>query len=249
MNDAQLLRYSRHLLLDEIGFEGQQRLSASAALVIGCGGLGSPAALYLAAAGVGQITLCDHDIVDLSNLQRQIMHTSARLGMNKAESGRKTLLALNPETTIHTVAQRLDMQTLPDLVCRHTLVLDCSDNFTTRYAVNRCCVGEGVPLVSGAAIRFSGQVAVFDLCDPHSACYECLFREEEYSDAPHCAESGVFAPLTGIVGCLQAAQAIKLLTGLDAQNNVLLTVDSRSMRFRRIHFERDVGCAVCGGHG
>jgi adenylyltransferase/sulfurtransferase len=213
MNDDQLLRYSRHILLPELGVEGQERLLASHALIVGAGGLGSPAAMYLAAAGVGRITICDADKVDLTNLQRQIAHRNDSVGMPKVVSAKRTLSELNPEIDIVALEARLDPQALMNRVADCSVVLDCSDNFATRHAVNRACVAHRVPLVSGAAIRFDGQISVFDLRSADSPCYACLFSEDAQSEEMRCAVMGVFAPLTGIVGATQAAETIKLLSG------------------------------------
>src|ERR1700693_2321042 len=211
MNDNQLLRYSRHILLDEIDIAGQQRLLDARALIIGAGGLGSPAALYLAAAGIGTITLVDDDQVDLTNLQRQIMHTAARVGMLKVDSGRGAFEQINDEVNVIAVAKRVAGDELAELVAGASVVLDCSDNFATRHAINRACVAHKIPLVSGAAIRFDGQVSVFDPRDASSPCYACLFAPDQQFDEIRCAEMGVFAPLVGIIGSTQAAEGLKLV--------------------------------------
>jgi molybdopterin/thiamine biosynthesis adenylyltransferase len=247
VNDEQLLRYSRHILLDELGIEGQTRLLDSHALVIGAGGLGSPVALYLASAGVGHITLVDHDVVDATNLQRQIAHTLVRVGKHKAESARVAMAAINPDPQIHTVLQRADDALLDQLVPRAQVVLDCTDNFATRHAINRACVRHGVPLVSGAAIRFDGQLSVYDPRDAASPCYACVFPESEDMEEVRCATMGVFAPLVGIIGTMQAAEALKLLSGMGSQLvGRLLMLDGRSMAFTDIRMGRQPGCAVCG---
>ena len=247
MNDEQLLRYSRHILLDEVGIEGQERLLASHALVIGAGGLGSPVALYLASAGVGHITLVDHDAVDATNLQRQVAHTLARVGRPKAESAREAMSAINPDPRITTVPQRADATLLDQLVPQAQVVLDCTDNFATRHAINRACVRHGVPLVSGAAIRFDGQLAVYDPRDRGSPCYACVFPENDDMEEVRCATMGVFAPLVGIIGSMQAAEALKILTGMGSQLvGRLLMLDGRSMAFTDIRMGRQPGCAVCG---
>lgn len=246
MDDAHLLRYSRHILLDEWGVEGQQRLANSRALVIGAGGLGCPAALYLAAAGVGQLTLVDHDMVDLTNLQRQILHTTARVGTTKVSSAQTMLHALNPEISVSIVPQRAEGALLEALVTQSDVVLDCSDNFTTRHAVNRACVRSHTPLVSGAAIRWDGQLAVFDLRRADAPCYHCLFPEGRSVEELRCATTGVFAPLTGIIGTLQAAEALKLLAGLASRESYRLSLfDARQNQWRNITFARDPACAVC----
>jgi len=246
MNDDQLLRYSRHILLPEIGIEGQQRLLDAHALLIGAGGLGSPAALYLASAGVGTLTICDGDAVDLTNLQRQIVHREAAIGTNKADSARATLHALNPGITIHALAERVAGQKLQALVATADVVLDGSDNFATRHAVNRACVRLAKPLISGAAVRFDGQVAVFDLRLPDSACYACLFPESGESEDVRCAVMGVFAPLTGIVGSIQAAEALKLIAGAgETLSGRLLLLDALAMQVRTIKLRKDPACPVC----
>ena len=247
MNDEQLLRYSRHILLDDIGIEGQTRLLNAHALVIGAGGLGSPVALYLASAGVGQITLVDHDTVDNTNLQRQVAHTLARVGMAKAASAREAMSAINPDPQINTVLQRADATLLDQLVPSAQVVLDCTDNFTTRHAINRACVRHGVPLVSGAAIRFDGQLSVYHPGDPLSPCYACVFPEQDDMEEVRCATMGVFAPLVGIIGSMQAAEALKLLSGMGSQLvGRLLMLDGRQMAFTDIRMGRQPGCAVCG---
>jgi adenylyltransferase/sulfurtransferase len=247
MNDDELLRYSRHILLQEIGIEGQQRIRDSSALVIGAGGLGSPAALYLAAAGIGRLTLVDGDAVDLTNLQRQILHTTDRIGINKAASGAATLATLNPQVELVPVGERAGERELGRLVSAADVVLDCTDNFATRHAINRACVAAHRPLVSGAAVRFDGQLAVFDLRRPGSSCYSCLFPEGEAQDEL-CAVMGVFAPVTGIVGTMQAAEALKLVAGAGATlNDRLLLLDALAMEIRTVRFARDPQCAVCGG--
>ncbi len=246
MNDEQLLRYSRHILLPEIGVEGQERLLAASALVIGAGGLGSPAAMYLAAAGVGTIMLADGDAVDLTNLQRQILHTTQSIGKPKATSGRDALARMNPEVRVVPVQSRLEGDELDRLVAQSSVVLDCSDNFATRHAVNRACVRHRKPLVSGAAVRFDGQVSVFDLRDDLSPCYHCLFPENAEFEETRCAVMGVFAPLTGIIGTVQAAEALKLLAGTgETLNGRLLILDALSMQWRTVRLARDPVCSVC----
>jgi adenylyltransferase/sulfurtransferase len=246
MNDEQLLRYSRHILLPQIGIEGQTRLLAARALVIGAGGLGSPIALYLASAGVGTLTLCDDEAVDLTNLQRQIVHRTEAVGRKKVDSARATLGAINPEVRVFGLAERVDQARIESLARDHDVVIDGSDNFATRHAVNRACVKLRKPLVSGAAVRFDGQVAVFDMRDAASACYACLFPESGESEDVRCAVMGVFAPLTGIVGSIQAAEALKLLTGAgETLAGRLLLLDALAMQVRTIKLARDPGCAVC----
>lgn len=250
MTDEQLLRYSRHILLDALGIEGQERILAAHALIIGAGGLGSPAALYLASAGIGRITLVDDDTVDFTNLQRQILHTQARVGMAKAESGRQALAAVNPEINIVPLQERLAGAALDALVASADVVLDCTDNFATRHAINRACVHHRKPLVSGAAIRFDGQVSVYDLSRDDSPCYHCLFPEGEDVEEVRCAVMGVFAPLTGIIGTTQAAEALKLVAGIgETLTGRLLLLDSLDMEWRSVKFAKDAGCAVCGPNG
>ena len=247
MTDEQLLRYSRHILLDVLGIEGQERFLAAHALIIGAGGLGSPASLYLASAGIGRITLVDDDTVDFTNLQRQILHTQARVGMAKAESGRQALTAVNPDIEIVPLQQRLAGAALVALVATADVVLGCTDNFATRHAINRACVHHRKPLVSGAAIRFDGQVSVYDLSRDDSPCYHCLFPEGEDVEEVRCAVMGVFAPLTGIIGTTQAAEALKLVAGIgESLSGRLLLLDSLDMEWRTVRFKKDAGCAVCG---
>ena len=246
MDDDQLLRYSRHILLPEIGIEGQEKLLASRALIVGAGGLGSPVAIYLAAAGVGHMTLCDADRVDLTNLQRQIVHRTASIGRPKVESARATLAEINPQVVVEALEERVQGERLRMLVAKSDIVLDCSDNFATRHAVNRACVEHRVPLVSGAAVRFDGQIAVFDPRSATSPCYACLFPEDGESEDMRCAVMGVFAPLTGIVGTVQAAEAIKLLTGSGTPLvGRLLILDALSMQWREMRLRRDPSCRAC----
>ena len=247
MTDEQLLRYSRHILLDALGIEGQERILATHALIVGAGGLGSPAALYLASAGIGKITLVDDDMVDFTNLQRQILHTQARVGTAKAESGRQALVAINPEIEIVPLQQRLSGAALDALVASADIVLDCTDNFATRHAINRACVHHKKPLVSGAAIRFDGQISVYDLSRDDSPCYHCLFPEGDDVEEVRCAVMGVFAPLTGIIGTMQAAEALKLAAGIgESLAGRLLLLDALEMEWRTVRFKKDAGCAVCG---
>ena len=246
MDDRQLLRYSRHLLLDDIGVEGQQRLLDAHALIVGAGGLGSPVALYLASAGVGQLTLVDHDTVDLTNLQRQILHTQERIGQPKARSAQAALHLVNPEVQVDAVGSRLGGDELAQLVAEADVVLDCCDNFATRHAVNRACVQHRKPLVSGAAIRFAGQLAVFDSRHAGTPCYHCLFPEGEDVDELRCAVMGVFAPLTGIIGTMQAAEALKLIAGPgEVVLGRLWLLDALSMEWRSVRFAKDPRCPVC----
>jgi len=247
MNDQELLRYSRHLLLAEIGIEGQARIRDATVLVVGAGGLGSPAALYLVSAGVGRVVLADGDRVDLSNLQRQILHRETAVGRLKVESGRETLAALNSESVVDAIGVRLEGLTLDSAVARADVILDCSDNFATRHAINRACVRLRKPLVSGAAVRFDGQLVVFDSRDPDSPCYECLFPQASELEEVRCAELGVFAPLTGIIGTMQAAEALKLIGGFGRSlTGELLLLDARDLAVQRIRIPRDPECLVCG---
>jgi adenylyltransferase/sulfurtransferase len=247
VEDSQLLRYSRHILLPEIGIEGQQRLLDSHALVIGAGGLGSPAALFLAASGVGQITICDGDTVDLTNLQRQILHRTASVGQPKVASAQAALAEINPEVNVHAVAERVSEARLLELADQADVILDCCDNFATRYAVNRVCVQLGKPLVSGAAVRFDGQLTVFDPRRAESPCYHCLYPEQTESEETRCAVMGVFAPLVGVIGSLQAVEALKLLTGAgDTLTGRLLLLNGLDMQTRTLKLHRDPACPACG---
>ena len=248
MNDAQLERYSRHILLNDIGVEGQRRLMKSRALVVGAGGLGCPAALYLAAAGVGRLTICDADSADLTNLQRQILHTTARIGAPKADSAKAALAELNPEAEVRALRTRVDSENAAGLAAEADVVLDCSDNYATRHLLNRACVSAGVPLVFGAATAMDGQAAVFDARNPESPCYSCVFSEDDDAPETPCALLGVLAPLTGIIGCVQAAEALKILANpeLGGLTGRLLLVDARGMRVRTIKTPRDPRCKVCG---
>jgi len=248
MQDQQLLRYSRHILLDEVGIEGQQRMLDAHALVIGAGGLGSPAAMYLAASGIGRITLVDDDTVDLTNLQRQVMHTTARVGQPKVESGREALLQINPDIEVVALRERVGPARLAELVAVATVVLDCSDNFATRHAVNRACVAAGVPLVAGAVIRFDGQISVYDMRDPASPCYACLFPEDSRFEDVACSTMGVFAPLVGVVGSVQAAEALKLVVGIrPSLAGRLQMLDGRAMEWSEVRVARNAACPVCAG--
>ena len=247
MNDQQLLRYGRHILLKEIGIEGQQRLLDSCVLIIGLGGLGSPAALYLAASGVGKMMLCDHDTVEFSNLQRQIIHRTSTIGQTKVASAQAALHEINPEVECVPLDVRADAAKLRELVEQADIVLDCSDNFDTRYAVNAACLEQRKPLVSGAAIQFDGQVSVFDFRSEGMACYNCLFPEDDVAAELRCATTGVFAPLTGIVGALQAAEALKLLAGIDrGLSGKLLTINALDMQIMNSKLTRDNSCTLCG---
>ena len=244
MTDDQLLRYSRQILLPDFGIAGQERLRAASVLIVGLGGLGSPVALYLAAAGVGRLLLADFDSVELSNLQRQILHSSERIGMPKTESARIALHALNPEVELVGICHALSGEGLAELVAEVDLVLDCCDNFTTRFAVNAACVAARVPLVSGAAIRLEGQVTAFS-GQPGGPCYRCLYPNEGDLDDT-CSANGVLAPVVGIIGSLQAAEAIKILTGLGTPlYGRLLLLDAATMDWRRLRLHADPACPVC----
>jgi adenylyltransferase/sulfurtransferase len=234
--------------LDELGPDAQQKFASAHALVVGMGGLGTPAAQFLAAAGVGTITICDADHVDLTNLQRQILYATSDIGARKVDAAAQRLEAINPEVRIERIAQRVGAEALVPLVAAADVVLDGSDNFATRHAVNRACVATGKPLVSGAAIRFDGQIAVFDTRDARSPCYHCLFGEGEAIEETRCATMGVFAPLTGIVGATQAAEALKLLAGVgESLSGRLLLIDALAMHWREMRVPRDPACAVCSG--
>jgi molybdopterin/thiamine biosynthesis adenylyltransferase len=246
MTDDQLLRYSRHILLDEVGVEGQQRLLESHALVIGAGGLGSPVALYLGTAGVGRITLADHDAVDVTNLQRQIAHNLARVGHPKAESARDAIAAINPDVLVRPLVMKADAQALDELVPDADVVIDCCDNFATRHLVNRACFRHGKPLVSGAAIRFDGQISVFDPRRSDSPCYACVFPPDQGFEETRCATMGVFAPLVGIIGAMQASEALRLLTGVGTSlTGRLQMLDGRAMEWNEMRLRRDPACPVC----
>jgi adenylyltransferase/sulfurtransferase len=247
VEDAQLLRYSRHILLDELGPDAQARFAAAHALVIGVGGLGAPVAQFLTAAGVGTLTLCDSDSVDLTNLQRQILYATADIGRPKVEAAAARLAAINPDVELRPVARRVAGDDLARLVEAADIVIDCCDNFDTRHGVNRACVASHKPLVSGAAIRFDAQVAVFDARDPASPCYHCLFGEGDALEETRCATMGVFAPIVGIVGATQAAEALKLLAGVgESLAGRLLLLDALAMQWREMRVPRDPACAVCG---
>jgi molybdopterin/thiamine biosynthesis adenylyltransferase len=248
MNDNQLLRYSRHILLPQVGYEGQDKLVNSHALIVGAGGLGAPVALYLAASGVGTLTICDFDTVDLTNLQRQIVHTTAAVGTNKALSAQQTLHAINPEVKVHTVCEKSTADEFAALIMQADVVIDCSDNFITRYLLNSLCVQLKKPLVSGAAIGFEGQVTVYDMRSEASPCYHCLFPDNGEDTELRCANNGVFAPLVGMIGTTQAAETLKLLMeiGENLQGRLLL-LDALSMEWRTIKLGKDPACSVCGG--
>ncbi len=247
MNDEQLLRYSRHLLLEEIDVAGQEKLLNSHVLIIGAGGLGSACAPYLAAAGVGQITLVDHDRVELTNLQRQIMHQSNSVGMSKVESGKRFLNSLNPGITIHAIEQKADEALLEELVMKVSVVIDCTDNFVTRHLINRISLKHGKALVSGAAIGFDAQISVFDFRQANSPCYACVFQADPHFVETSCASMGVFSPLVGIIGSLQAAQALQILIGFgEPLLGRLLIWNARNSQIDEIKIQRNLDCPVCG---
>ena len=247
MDDNQLLRYSRHILLPEIEIDGQQRLLESHAIIIGAGGLGAPVALYLAASGVGRLTICDDDNVDLTNLQRQIVHFTESIGERKVDSARRTLARINPEVIVTAVGERVAGEKLEQLVRSADVIVDCTDNFATRHAINRACVRFGKPLVSGAGVRFDGQVTVFDMRKADSPCYHCLFPESGDIEEMRCAVMGVFAPLVGIIGSIQAAETLKLLIGAGRDlTGRLLLLDALTMEWRTVGLKKDPDCVVCG---
>lgn len=247
MDDQALLRYSRHILLNEFGLDAQECLEQSHALVVGAGGLGSAALMYLASAGVGRISIADGDKVDLTNLQRQIVHREDTVGMNKALSAQRQLRAVNSTIQIDAIEQRLSGNALEEAVKSANIVLDCSDNFATRHAINRACVRHRKPLVSGAGIRFDGQITSFDFRRADSPCYHCLFPEQTVAEEERCAVMGVFAPLVGIIGTMQAAEAIRLLCDIgEPLTGKLMMLDGRTLDWQVVKFRRDAQCAVCG---
>ncbi|AMM12819.1 molybdopterin biosynthesis protein MoeB [Burkholderia sp. PAMC 28687] len=249
MNDDQLLRYSRHILVDEIGIEAQQRFLDAHVMIIGAGGLGAPAAMYLAAAGIGEMTLVDADTVDLTNLQRQIVHATASVGEPKVDSARKTLAALNPDVKVNAVATRADAQWLNDNVPHATVVLDCTDNFATRHAINAACFAHGVPLISGAALRFDGQISTFDFRSAQSPCYACVFPPDEAFEEVACSTMGVFSPTVGIIGTMQAAEALRLIGDFGTTlQGCLMMLDSLRMEWNTMRIARQADCPVCGSH-
>ncbi len=246
MNDDQLLRYSRQIMLPQVDVAGQEKLLAARVLIIGAGGLGSPAAMSLAAAGVGHIVIADHDMVELSNLQRQLLHSNTDLGQNKADSAQQTLKAINPGIRVTPITEKLHGEQLDEEVKLAGVVLDCSDNFATRFAVNSACVKHRTPLVSGAAIRTEGQLSVFDSGDKKSPCYSCLYKEGEEEDQA-CSDTGVLAPITGIIGSLQAMEALKVILSLgETLVGRLLVFDGLSHEWRTLKLNRDPACKVCG---
>lgn len=247
MQDDLMLRYSRHIMLPQIEYAGQEKLTHSHALIIGAGGLGAPVALYLAAAGVGTLTICDFDQVDLTNLQRQIIHTTASVGQNKALSAQATIAGLNPGVTVNVETTRLNAEALAGRVAAADVVIDCSDNFATRYLLNQLCFDHKTPLVSGAAIRFEGQLSVFDFRHDESPCYHCLYPDVGDDQELRCADNGVFAPLVGMIGTAQAAEAIKVLLNIgQTMQGRLLLLDALSAEWRTIRLKKDPSCKVCG---
>ena len=246
MDDQQLLRYSRQIMLPQIDAEGQQKLLESHVLIIGAGGLGSPVAMYLASAGIGRITIADNDKVDLSNLQRQILHRNKDLGRPKVDSARDTLAELNPDVQVTPLNMLIDRNALDKLVTQADLVVDASDNFDTRFAINAACVASGTALVSGAAIRMEGQLSVFLPQREDSPCYRCLYSEGDEPDQT-CSENGVLAPLVGVIGSLQALEAIKVLLDIgESLCGRLLVFDGLYHEWRSIKLSRDPHCPVCG---
>lgn len=248
MKDNQLLRYSRHILLPEIEYEGQEKILNSHCLVIGAGGLGSPVSIYLASSGIGKITICDFDDVDISNLQRQILHNDKSIGTNKAFSARKFLNKINSETTIIPINKKLNIDGMTKIAKNVDVIIDCSDNFKTRYALNKIAFNLKKPLVSGAAIKFDGQISVFDFRKSTSPCYECLFPDSKSEVELRCADHGVFSPLVGIIGSTQAAEAIKIILNLgDSLMSRLLLLNSKDMTWKDIKIIKDKSCKVCSG--
>ncbi len=246
MNDHQLLRYSRHILLPQIDYQGQEKLTKSHALIVGAGGLGSPAALYLAASGVGTLTICDFDVVDLTNLQRQIIHTTQSVGINKAISAQQAIYEINPDVTVQAIQAKSTEAEFSALVSQADVVLDCSDNFATRYMLNSLCVKHKKPLVSGAALGFEGQITVYNMRHENSPCYHCLFPDNGEGTDLRCATNGVFAPLVGMIGTAQAAEALKILMGIgDSLQGRLLLLDALAMQWREIKLKKDASCSVC----
>lgn len=246
MSDEQLLRYSRQIMLPAMDIEGQEKLLSANALIVGLGGLGSPAAMYLAAAGVGQLTLVDFDVVDLSNLQRQIAHTTHSIGQPKVESAQITIKALNPDTEVQAINDKLDESQLSQQVKQADVVLDCSDNFKTRFLLNALCVKHQVPLVSGAAIRMEAQLSVFDSRDPNNPCYHCLYGNMGEADLS-CSENGVLSPLVGVIGSMQALEAIKVLSGMgEPLVGKLMLFDAMDSHWRTVKLKKDPNCSVCG---
>lgn len=247
MNDELLLRYSRQILLPDVDISGQERLQASKVLVIGMGGLGAPVTLYLAAAGVGQLTLVDFDTVDLTNLQRQVIHTTASIGQLKVASAAHAAQALNPHIQVHTLPQKLEFAELLATVSSHDAVVDCSDNFPTRFDLNLACKTAGKPLISGAVIRMEGQITTFDFRQPDVACYRCLYGEEGETEDT-CSTTGILAPVAGIIGSMQATETLKVLLGLPTLSGRLLLLDAKYMHWREMRLKQDKACPVCNAY-
>lgn len=246
MNDNQLLRYSRHILLPQIEYDGQEKLTQSHVLIVGAGGLGSPVAMYLAASGVGKLTICDFDQVDLTNLQRQIIHTTQSVGINKAVSAQQTIYEINPEVDVIAVQQKSSPEAFAELIKKADVVVDCSDNFATRYTLNQRCFEAKKPLVSGAAIRFEGQITVFDFRSEVSPCYHCLYPDADSNQELRCSDNGVFAPLVGMIGTAQAAEVLKLILNIgQTLQGRLLLLDALSAEWRTFKLARDPACTVC----
>jgi molybdopterin/thiamine biosynthesis adenylyltransferase len=244
-NDEQLLHYSRQIMLPHFGIEGQQKLQDAHAIIMGIGGLGSPAAMYLAAAGVGRLTLVDFDTVDHSNLQRQIIHNTGSIGYSKVTSAKETLLKLNPETIIHTIDKKLSEEELESLISDVDCVLDATDNFNSRFLINKACVKQKTALVSAAAIQYEGQISVFDMTQTDSACYACLYAEQG-EESTSCSDNGILAPVVGILGSMQALEAIKLICGIgETLKNRLLIFDALTLQWRTMKLRKDPDCPVC----
>ena len=246
MKDEQLLRYSRQIMLPQMDVAGQQKLIDATVLIVGMGGLGCPAAMYLAAAGVGHLIIADDDLVELTNLQRQVAYSQSMIGEPKVVASQQTLLGLNPDLKITALQKRLEGSELSEAVGQADLIVDACDNFTTRFAINSACIEHGKPLVSGAAIRMEGQVTVFDSRNPTSPCYQCLYSQGDDEDAS-CSENGVMAPLVGIIGAVQAMETVKLLTGIgESLTGRLLLLDASTLQWREMRLPRDSSCGACG---
>ena len=247
MNDDDLLRYSRQIMLPEIDIAGQEQLARARVLIVGLGGLGCPVAMYLAAAGVGHLILVDFDRVDLSNLQRQIAHTTNRIGQTKVESAAQTITDLNPAVALTCLSEKLDNPALAAEIEKADIVVDCTDNFEVRFQINEYCVASKTPLVSGAAIRLEGQVMVYDPSMPDSPCYRCLYQSTDDADLS-CAENGVAAPVVGVIGAIQATEALKLLVGFgQSLAGYLLVFDAKTMEWRKLKLSKNADCATCAG--
>jgi len=246
MKDDDLKRYSRHILLSEIDYNGQQKLLSSHVLIIGAGGLGSPASIYLAASGIGKITICDYDDVDVSNLQRQILHQDYSINQNKAISARNFLNKVNPNIKIIAVKEKLNAEQVTDLVKDVDVILDCSDNFETRYSLNKIACSQKIPLVSGAAIKFDGQICVFDFQDNTTPCYQCLFPDSSTDEELRCSDHGVLSPVVGVIGTIQAVETIKLLLNIGGSSRgKLLIYDAKNMHWSEMYFKKDPQCIIC----